>query len=185
MANCETCDKWFASERAAEQHMDAKNHWGYECETCELTFPSEEDADDHMDEEDHYGVECDTCDKDFNSQHAVVQHMIAVDHSQSDMSRDMVRLDSEHSIYQTVETIFDKKWYHGEKEASVRSIYFNRRFSCLFDKMPSGWRRLFHGTTRACHVGKSGDYLDLCSRGRCSLCSILRGGFKLPDSSGS
>ncbi|KAK4446068.1 hypothetical protein QBC34DRAFT_470722 [Podospora aff. communis PSN243] len=45
--------------------------------------------------------------------------------------------------------------------------------------MPSGWRRYFHGTRRACHVGDSGPYLQLCNRRVCSLCRILMDGFKM------
>ena len=183
MVSCEQCAKQFSSIRVLEQHMNAKGHWSWECETCNAAFHTEEDADDHMVEQNHWSTKCDTCDREFDFQHSVAQHMIDNGHSENTMASNMVKMWRSDEIYQDIETIFNNRWFHDDKEGSIQSIYFNRRYSYLFDQVPKGWRRYFHGTRRACHVGRSGDYLNLCNKNACSLCSILRNGFKLPESS--
>ncbi|KAH6637205.1 hypothetical protein F5144DRAFT_601879 [Chaetomium tenue] len=88
-------------------------------------------------------------------------------------------LEREHKIFRGIETISNAKWCHEDKTSEIQSIFFNRRYAYLFDQMPSGWRRYFHGTKRACHVGGSDGYLELCNGPACSLCRILTGGFKM------
>jgi hypothetical protein len=41
------------------------------------------------------------------------------------------------------------------------------------------YKRLYHGTSRACHIGESGNDLKLCYDSDCGTCSILRESFKL------
>jgi DNA-directed RNA polymerase subunit RPC12/RpoP len=57
---CETCGKEFRSEHAANQHMDALDHWA-----------ATDDQDEYL---------CETCEKPFTSQNAVEQHMTALGH---------------------------------------------------------------------------------------------------------
>lgn len=53
---CEICDRTFLSERAAEQHMNDKDHWAdqIECETCDRTVLSERAAEQHMNDKNHW-----------------------------------------------------------------------------------------------------------------------------------
>jgi hypothetical protein len=91
---CETCIRSFSSKEAAEQHMNALNHWDDEdhtCNTCDKTFASEESVDQHMDALNHWGESededefaCDRCDRTFTSWDGCKQHMTALNHWYTD-----------------------------------------------------------------------------------------------------
>ena len=81
---CETCDRKFNSKNAANQHMDARDHWAprFGCQTCDREFHSKHAASQHMDAKDHWAptFPCEACDREFNSQNAASQHMDDKDH---------------------------------------------------------------------------------------------------------
>lgn len=93
----------------------------------------------------------------------------------------MMRLDPGNKVYKDVKTIFDAKWYHDEKEAEFKGLYLNRRYAHIANSVPYNWRRLFHGTQRACRIGDSGNHLALCENDECYLCRILEEGFKIEN----
>ncbi|KAF2752916.1 hypothetical protein EJ05DRAFT_422990, partial [Pseudovirgaria hyperparasitica] len=76
---CETCEREFVSQHAANQHMDALSHWAprFECETCDREFDTQRSANQHTDDSKHWTpqFECETCDRRFHSQNAATQHM--------------------------------------------------------------------------------------------------------------
>lgn len=64
---CDRCDRYFQSESAVNQHMDALGHWDgsdYECDDCSGVFSDEEHLRDHEVVEHFY---CDPCDQYFQS----------------------------------------------------------------------------------------------------------------------
>ncbi|KAM0427853.1 hypothetical protein ACHAPT_007312 [Fusarium lateritium] len=79
MFECETCNRVFNSERAANQHMDTKNHWAerFYCETCNKEFFSQGASEQHMNATSHWRprVPCETCDEMFYTPDAANQHM--------------------------------------------------------------------------------------------------------------
>jgi hypothetical protein len=81
MAECGTCDRWFGSERAARQHMDAVGHT-WECDFCQDEYYYEQDLEDHQDEEKHYGprYECEGCYVFYDDYQQLKRHMYKEDH---------------------------------------------------------------------------------------------------------
>jgi hypothetical protein len=81
---CETCGREFGSQQAADQHMNALDHWGprYECDTCDREFFTQRSADQHMDDTGHQEPQfkCETCDRRFHTQMSANQHMDALNH---------------------------------------------------------------------------------------------------------
>lgn len=70
---CDTCDRYFGSQHAVEQHMNDKDHWGqsdesdepeYQCDDCDDAFYEEDSLRDHEVEEHFY---CDPCDRYFQN----------------------------------------------------------------------------------------------------------------------
>ncbi|ORY19067.1 hypothetical protein BCR34DRAFT_553227 [Clohesyomyces aquaticus] len=53
---CETCDKRFRTQPAANQHMDDTGHWEpqFECETCDKRFRTQPAANQHMNAVNHH-----------------------------------------------------------------------------------------------------------------------------------
>ncbi|KAK1961225.1 hypothetical protein LY78DRAFT_741036 [Colletotrichum sublineola] len=79
---CDTCDRFFGSSQAVEQHMNALDHWAsdasdgdaeqFECDDCSDCFSDEDDLREH-EVEDHYY--CDPCDRYFQSYSNIRQHL--------------------------------------------------------------------------------------------------------------
>ncbi|SMR53152.1 unnamed protein product [Zymoseptoria tritici ST99CH_1E4] len=84
MYECDTCNRYFGSQAAANQHMNALNHWTptYECETCSNEYYDEEDCWEHMDDEQHWGprIECEACNAMFHSHQDARRHMDSLNH---------------------------------------------------------------------------------------------------------
>ncbi|RYP42547.1 hypothetical protein DL768_010319 [Monosporascus sp. mg162] len=83
---------------------------------------------------------------------------------------------------------FDSNWKHSEKSAEVEAIFMatdaalaNSYRGQRFEKYRNNrdYRRLFHGTRRACRVGEFGDSLTLCKDEDCRLCRILDESFRV------
>lgn len=75
-AECKTCDRQFRSQRAAEQHMNALNHWPrYECETCTREFDSDAARDQHMRAQKHFERYCPDCDRHFTNANCLRMHL--------------------------------------------------------------------------------------------------------------
>lgn len=79
---CDTCDRYFGSEQAVNQHMNAMEHWAessefseseepeLECDDCEDTFYDEDDLRDHETKKHFY---CDPCDRYFQDYNSINQ----------------------------------------------------------------------------------------------------------------
>lgn len=81
---CHACDRVFASEHAAQQHMDALNHHApdFKCDSCPLRCNTWEACVHHMNNTGHWiwTFECETCEARFNTQQAVEEHMEEENH---------------------------------------------------------------------------------------------------------
>jgi hypothetical protein len=73
---CDTCDRYFGSKRAVEQHMDDLDHWAessesegpaHECDHCDEAFNDEGDLRNHEAKQHFYCVVCDRPFQDWNS----------------------------------------------------------------------------------------------------------------------
>jgi hypothetical protein len=84
MIECETCDREFGSQRAADQHMNARDHWApkIECEICTRTFFTQRAADQHMNSLNHWKPKfpCQGCSGIYNSEADRKHHMV-LDHA--------------------------------------------------------------------------------------------------------
>ncbi|KAF9869302.1 hypothetical protein CkaCkLH20_13219 [Colletotrichum karsti] len=78
---CETCDRYFHSQGAVEQHMNALNHWAdsdsedsldWECDDCDSAFYEEGDLRQHEHEQ-HF--KCNLCDRYFQNRNNLNQHL--------------------------------------------------------------------------------------------------------------
>lgn len=76
---CETCDRYFSSQKAVDQHMTDVCHWAessesdeqeYECDDCDDTFSDENDLREHEVNEHFY---CDPCDRYFQDRNSIYQ----------------------------------------------------------------------------------------------------------------
>lgn len=76
---CDSCARFFGSEKAQWQHMDACNHFAWDCRFCNETWPTEDRRDEHEQDE-HGHFDCDRCDRFFGSEGARWQHMEACNH---------------------------------------------------------------------------------------------------------
>ncbi|KAF2433381.1 putative zinc finger protein [Tothia fuscella] len=73
---CETCTKCFGSQHAADQHMEAVEHWPYKCEACDFTYATPQAARVHMDNKNHWRVHfCHPCGKGFQNDNNYRMHM--------------------------------------------------------------------------------------------------------------
>ncbi|KAJ0160502.1 MDS1 and EVI1 complex locus protein EVI1 [Colletotrichum tanaceti] len=86
---CDSCDRYFGSRQAVEQHMNALCHWTqdsssegaeYQCDDCSDCFSEEEDLHDH-EVRDHYY--CDPCDRYFQNHNNIRQHLSSKIHRTS------------------------------------------------------------------------------------------------------
>ncbi|KAK8142826.1 hypothetical protein G3M48_008188 [Beauveria asiatica] len=73
---CDTCDKYFGSQQAVNQHMNDVGHWAessesdapdYECEDCDENFYDEEGLHDHEVKEHLYCAPCDRYFQNWNT----------------------------------------------------------------------------------------------------------------------
>ena len=55
---CDSCPRYFNSEAARFQHMNAKNHFYYECEICYETYPTDRMRTQHEYDDHDYCAEC-------------------------------------------------------------------------------------------------------------------------------
>ncbi|KAH8171557.1 c2H2-type zinc finger domain-containing protein [Sarocladium implicatum] len=84
---CNYCDRFFASQKAVNQHMDALNHWNiteYECdiESCSDAFSEEGDLREHEVTEHYY---CDDCDQFFQDYNSIKHHRNSKIHRAANM----------------------------------------------------------------------------------------------------
>ncbi|KAH9908368.1 hypothetical protein F4778DRAFT_768341 [Xylariomycetidae sp. FL2044] len=69
---CHRCPEYFRTQRELVQHMDRYNHWGDECGICNNVFQSEDDVAEH---EIHDHFWCDDCELQFRDHNAIMMHM--------------------------------------------------------------------------------------------------------------
>ena len=83
---CDTCDRYFGSEQARAQHMNALGHWNqdssssssdddepeYECHRCYDSFYTEAARKEHEIEVHHW---CEDCEREFMNLNCIKQHM--------------------------------------------------------------------------------------------------------------
>ncbi|KAK3946354.1 hypothetical protein QBC46DRAFT_369562 [Diplogelasinospora grovesii] len=86
-------------------------------------------------------------------------------------------LDRGSRIYEGVKEQFDDAWRHTGRSGDVQAVLLDRKYA--LEASQPGWRRLFHGTKRACNIGDLGYDLELCNDNGCHLCGILRNSFDI------
>ncbi len=64
---CRACGKDFDSERAMEQHMNAKGHWPVECALCYNTYADKEDCQAHEYTDHNHCSECNRSFQNYNN----------------------------------------------------------------------------------------------------------------------
>ncbi|ROW13248.1 hypothetical protein VPNG_04825 [Cytospora leucostoma] len=69
---CDSCCRWFNSEKARWQHMSDTNHFAYECSQCNETYPTTEEVTEH-EIDDHYY--CADCDRFFMNRNNIRMHL--------------------------------------------------------------------------------------------------------------
>ncbi|KAF2156503.1 hypothetical protein K461DRAFT_97044 [Myriangium duriaei CBS 260.36] len=69
---CDTCSRYFGSEKARFQHMDAVNHFRWECNLCDETWPTEGMRQDHEHSEHNY---CADCQRNFANYNNLKMHL--------------------------------------------------------------------------------------------------------------
>ncbi|KAF4894952.1 Zinc finger protein 26 [Colletotrichum fructicola] len=87
---CDTCDRYFGSSTAVEQHMNALDHWAesssnssggseYDCyyDGCTECFDDEQELQDHEIHEHYY---CSSCDRDFDNANSIKMHRKSKQH---------------------------------------------------------------------------------------------------------
>ncbi|KAI8710587.1 Zinc finger, double-stranded RNA binding protein [Fusarium sp. LHS14.1] len=86
---CDTCDRFFRSQKAVNQHMTDLKHWaesseseepGYECDYCGNAFNDENDLRKHEVEQHLY---CDPCNRHFQDHNSIKQHLHSKVHRNS------------------------------------------------------------------------------------------------------
>ncbi|OJJ03184.1 hypothetical protein ASPVEDRAFT_133608 [Aspergillus versicolor CBS 583.65] len=99
---CEVCPATFRTQRACNQHMNARGHWAprYECETCTSSFRLQSAATKHMNAMKHWApkVSCETCNNKFQTQSAADQHMKALSHYRNYCKSCDRRFDNENNL---------------------------------------------------------------------------------------
>jgi len=103
----------------------------------------------------------------------------------------------DHTTYWAVKDQFEAAWAHPTAVPEVRMVYRIIPAPSVWDhywayrdkleakgkfaaqgKYPGNEYLLWHGTTRACHLGEPGQHI-FCDSRTCSLCSIARGSFNM------
>jgi DNA-directed RNA polymerase subunit RPC12/RpoP len=78
---CKTCDRYFSSQKAVQQHMNHLDHWDesseseyivYGCDHCDDEFDDEDELHDH-EARDHFY--CVVCSRTFQDLHSITQHL--------------------------------------------------------------------------------------------------------------
>ncbi|KXX77140.1 Zinc finger X-chromosomal protein [Madurella mycetomatis] len=69
---CDACTRYFDSERARFQHMEALNHFEWECSVCDETWPTDTRRTEH-EYDDHYY--CRQCQEPFRNQNDLKMHL--------------------------------------------------------------------------------------------------------------
>ncbi|GJC86082.1 PR domain zinc finger protein 16 [Colletotrichum liriopes] len=78
---CDSCDRFFCTRHAVEQHMNALSHWAsdvsdndpeHECDDCSDCFSDEEDLRDHEVQNHYY---CKPCNRYFQNHNNIRQHL--------------------------------------------------------------------------------------------------------------
>ncbi|KAI1112562.1 hypothetical protein F5Y14DRAFT_442541 [Nemania sp. NC0429] len=92
----------------------------------------------------------------------------------------MYRLQHSDRRYKTYEGQFKQAWTHPGKSANIKEIYLaeesgiNRAYrGKRFQRNNSSYKVYFHGTQRACNIGRWGSALRYCKKPECRLCGIL------------
>ncbi|KAL0929921.1 zinc finger protein [Colletotrichum truncatum] len=90
---CDSCDRYFQSQQAVEQHMNALDHWAesasdeadYYCDydSCSEGFGDEEELRNHEIEEHFY---CDSCDREFQDLNSIKMHRNSKQHRGTNVS---------------------------------------------------------------------------------------------------
>ncbi|KAI0440355.1 hypothetical protein F4803DRAFT_527774 [Xylaria telfairii] len=84
--------------------------------------------------------------------------------------------------YKKYETQFNSGWTHQGKSAKIQRIYLandydiNRAYrGKRFNKYRGNarYKTYFHGTQRACRIGRRGNRLEFCKKPECRLCGVL------------
>jgi len=107
----------------------------------------------------------------------------------------------DHTTYWAVVDQFNAAWAHPTKPPQIRMVYRIVPAPSVWDnywayrdileakgqfsaqgKYPGNEHLLWHGTTRACRIGESGQNV-FCTSSKCSLCSIARGSFNMAHAS--
>ncbi|KAF7328250.1 ADP-ribosylation [Mycena venus] len=106
--------------------------------------------------------------------------------SSTDTSRQLQLLPSSHQFFQNVAFQFTKSWCHtGTPVPKVRYIFSINPSTAASEKAHKNYEKLFgntqwmwHATTRECLLGDDGRRTRLCSGANCSLCKIVKEGYK-------
>ncbi|KAI0008992.1 hypothetical protein F4779DRAFT_628130 [Xylariaceae sp. FL0662B] len=69
---CDRCPRYFDSERARLQHMEALNHFEWECSICDETWPTDHRRIQHEHEDHNY---CGECQKTFMNHNNLKMHL--------------------------------------------------------------------------------------------------------------
>ncbi|KAL7627146.1 hypothetical protein AAE478_003922 [Parahypoxylon ruwenzoriense] len=69
---CDGCSRYFRSETARFQHMEALNHFEWECSICDETWPTEDRQIEHEHEDHNY---CGECRKTFPNYNNLKMHL--------------------------------------------------------------------------------------------------------------
>ncbi|TGJ80899.1 hypothetical protein E0Z10_g7850 [Xylaria hypoxylon] len=94
----------------------------------------------------------------------------------------MYRITPDNPKYLTYENQFKQGWTHKGKSAKITRIYLAKNDD--IDRAYRGkrfnnyrgnkrYKIYFHGTQRACNIGRWGNSLRYCKKPECGLCGIL------------
>jgi hypothetical protein len=78
---CQSCDRYFGSQHALQQHLNSPAHI-FECDECDRSFGSQQALNQHLNSPARAQVyECDDCDRSFSSQQSLNQHLNSPAHA--------------------------------------------------------------------------------------------------------
>jgi hypothetical protein len=89
---CETCTSKVHSQRSANKHMSAVDHWAprYPCEACEKVYRSPQAAREHMDRRNHWRTYyCSDCDRGFQNQNNLNMVGVQAEAAQRSQGQDL------------------------------------------------------------------------------------------------